>query len=45
MKSDFNQLDSFGLFDVNSTGTVSIKALNEGLIAIGVKLQPSMSDL
>lgn len=45
MKPDFNLSDSFSLFDINRTGSVSIKDLHEGLIAIGVKVQPSMSDL
>ncbi len=45
MKSDFNLSDSFHLFDLNETGAVSMKALEEGLIAIGVKVQPSMSDI
>jgi Ca2+-binding EF-hand superfamily protein len=36
MKTDFNLQDSFSIFDVNKTGKVSVKDLNEGLIAIGV---------
>lgn len=44
-KADFNLVDAFALFDLNGTGTVSIKDLHEGLIAIGVNVEPSMSDL
>ena len=45
MKFDFNLKDAFRLFDVNNTAKISVKDLNEGLIAIGVKVAPSMSDV
>lgn len=45
MKSDFNLTDAFRIFDVNHTAEISVKDLNEGLIAIGVNVAPSMSDV